>query len=1611
MLATRAIWAISGLLEGTSASAAVCATAVCASLFLYSLSLRIYRRDQQLRPDGIKIISDPANAEFEIVTVHGLGAHPDYTWTCKATCKPPTAGNDRIDLRELLRKNFDKARVLSFAHNSDWLVNAPTKTAQEIGARLLYKLRDNRKQRLPIIFIGHSFGGIIIKEALCISAESENIVHDTAGIVFLGTPHQGSPLSIFGWIVARATALLGSSTGLLFTLRHHSSQLSDLDSRFDAVRARFRDAKIYSIYETKPSYILGWVSLGIIVNRNSAKGPAHKAFPVDTDHSGLNKGPDSESDPFKTIAKTITMVRNRASPLKVGDSQIRAVHEGKLNIERLSGQVLDMNQCYINLSIVVSTKSTNEFGRPDFRASLLERLNIKEPDRDLHVNLSNLFEPREFRVGEGKKLPRRILIRGVPGVGKTTLCKKLVHDFIHKKQWNKYFARLLWIPLRNLQGLESRYKLADLLHDEYFRQHQDPGQILEVLSEECEKSATLFLLDGLDEAWPPQSRHTSGILQQLLNQPNIIVTSRPSVQLPEDFKPFDFELETIGFYPNQVRQYVEHVTTAEKSQQIMGFLDQNPLVRDLVRIPIQLDALCFAWDDKSVEPPQTMTNLYEAIERALLNKDARNLKPTTSNHLPYPTLRFLLKDEADLLEKLAFVGMLNGLVIFDEKFFTKWPQHFIMPLEKTFDKTLENLSFIRASPSAHDGSRHYYFLHLTLQEYFAARYLTRMWIAKEDFQLPYAKKEKVEKISAAKFFSRFKYLEQFNIVWRFMAGLTVSNANYQKRFVQVIQEPPLDLLGSVHHRLLMHCLFELPSSCKLREPLEDRLIAWSTFEYGVCPPAYQLRTQRFIASEIEFPASLLYKLLQKNGDYRKIRILKSMQSRRMVSNDIVQLIVSWFRDSPNQDILNAILSCLETLWKHLLLSGQLVSTENIPSQGHTGDSNTATSVHKGPSKLAEEMMQAIEYRLENDANSSFRKGLVYFLRDKTDIPGVPQAIVARLRDGNHGVQEAAMQSLRNSLHLQYVLNHVAKKLDDPIPRFREIAVASLRDRLELHEIRTKVIDMLGDKSFSVQEAVVESLRDNLDLPEIRAKVEAKLTGKNPDAQLAAVGVLRKHLDQPVVTKAIIANLNNPDMTIQHTTINNLRGQPHLPKAIVEKLLARLVGSGSGIREGILKILKNHLDQPEICQAIAACLADEDDDIHRVTTEALREQPNLPETILKVFVARLEHNSQRPDSNWLESPWRIIANIFRYQNLPGTISQQLVKKLENEDSHIQCVAMRMLQLQSNLPKELVGELAKKRERTEPEIRDVITMTLWNQSDLPDDVLQALITGLKDNDSSFVQFVMDTCMRLQSKEILHVCFYHDRELRLNEVTIKLIQRYLHLPEIRENVVAKLGHENEWVRLFAANILSSQPTQPVLDAMVERLKVQKENPYVRHSVVEALSKQPERYQELEEATVQAVILWTDDLNFSQDAVKILRWQRALSDSALASLSSIFKRVEPSYWYRRSAELLSLLQSLPKLMGAISNADDNLKPLAEFLFEQSVERHLAWYHYNGKFHLVVDRTVIEYEGQHPGRVINEVFPGQPDYGQKPDESRGHSSDNTLSVLNEVVRNRSETQ
>ncbi|KAJ3562731.1 hypothetical protein NPX13_g8454 [Xylaria arbuscula] len=711
-----------------------CAAVLGSLVFFYPPARRVQRRNRETRPSGIQVISDPENAKFIIVAVHGLGAHPEYTWTCGA---PSTSKGPRKKihlLRDLLTKSFPEARVLSFAYNSDWLVDAPVKTAEQIGKRMLdqlTKFQQNQEQRLRIVFIGHSFGGIVIKQALCRLTEAERLIHDTSGILFLGTPHQGSKSSVLGSVLARATGFLGSSPGLLWALQHHSQDLSDLSSRFDEVRKSLQDAKIYSIYETKPTYVLGLLSVGLIVDRDSAKGPADETSDVDTDHSGLNKCSDKSSEAYQAILKAIEGVRHRPTLLQLGDKQIRDSYtRERLNIERLSGASLPMGQCYINLSIIqdnIGNKSGNHFGRPELRTSLLQRFNVEDYNEHIHVELPSLFEPRTN--GNGDQLqPRRVLIRGVPGVGKTTLCKKIVHEFIHEQLWNNHFARLFWIPLRRLQRYERRCKLRDLFYDEYFPQDINPGQVLDELVIECRKpnaGGSLFLLDGLDEIWHDPSTDRQGIIKELLDQPNVIVTSRPSVQLSGDFKPFDLELETVGFYPVQVRQYVQQVTgtntntdtanQGRKSQQILDFLDQHRLVGDLVRIPIQLDALCFAWDDVSNKPQQTMTDLYQAVEASLWSKDSHRLGRGPQEPL-FPADRDgIVKDECMLLEKLAFIGLYNGVVVFDAKFLRTWSHYLAFRGARSIDQTLRSLSFLRSSDvSPNDASRNYYFLYLTI---------------------------------------------------------------------------------------------------------------------------------------------------------------------------------------------------------------------------------------------------------------------------------------------------------------------------------------------------------------------------------------------------------------------------------------------------------------------------------------------------------------------------------------------------------------------------------------------------------------------------------------------------------------------------------------------------------------------------------------------------------------------------------------------------------------------------------------------------------------------------------------------------------------------------------
>ncbi|KAI9896033.1 hypothetical protein N3K66_009102 [Trichothecium roseum] len=781
---------------------------------IYPLASKLQRRDRDSRPDGMNIIHDPPNANFDIIAVHGLGAHPIHTWEGK----PTGDGHPKPHLlRHLLPEDFPTARILSFAYNSDWLVNAPEKTAQQIGQGLLDTLVKIRggSRRLPIVFIGHSFGGIVIKEALCASRQCSTILEDTCGIIFLGTPHQGSSLSMAGILLSQLTGFLGSNAVLLLALRRNESQLSDLEDRF---RPLVKDKRIWSFYETKPTFYSGF-PIGRIVDRESARGYSDHPIGIDTDHSGLNKFNSIEHRGYQEIKAAITKLRVK-SPLERADDYLREKHytEDILKIERLSGDRLPMNQCYINLAIVeqphmdkLAPGRSKEVGSNQQLSpfSLLARQKLEMPAEQAQVRLADAFNLRERSDGTAIR-PRKILIRGRAGVGKTTLCKKMVHDFIRKTIWTSLFDRVLV-----------------LFDDEYFRfskegKDNNSTRFAKEIDIALQHDRTLFILDGWDEVAGIEG-DMSCFLHELLKQSNFIITSRPSAILPQGIE-VDLELETIGFSLAQVDEYIENIHR-KNADELKTYLQSHELVRGLVRIPMQLDAFCHCWDDISQgreEKQDTMTTLYQTIQTSLWRKDiprlakkheGRTIESQTLRTASQKTIEQHVKMELQFLEYLAFSGLAADKIQFDLNDRNEVNDNSRLLL--SLDISLPQLSFLRTSdPLAESTHQLYHFIHLTFQEYFAARYFVRHWIAQEErinIQMEYTtfSRKGVKLVSAKDFFKEHKYDAGYDIMWRFAAGLLDAEGEGKSaRFFEEIEEEPVDLLGPTHQRLVMHCLSE-----------------------------------------------------------------------------------------------------------------------------------------------------------------------------------------------------------------------------------------------------------------------------------------------------------------------------------------------------------------------------------------------------------------------------------------------------------------------------------------------------------------------------------------------------------------------------------------------------------------------------------------------------------------------------------------------------------------------------------------------------------------------------------------------------------------------------------
>lgn len=226
---------------------------------------------------GLTVLACPAQEEdciVDIIFVHGLQGHPKRTWSTQSR-GPGTESlesdgvhsswkdffhrkrkisesqsdnpSDIFWPQDLLPQDCSSARILTFGYDSDvskffdGAVNSNNfyDHANDL-LRALLRERLGAARSRPIIFVAHSLGGIIVKQALVDSqraerrVEEKSIHHYTDAVIFLGTPHRGSQYSSWGQIaerIARA-AFFDTNSRNISSLQVHGTELANLERDF-----------------------------------------------------------------------------------------------------------------------------------------------------------------------------------------------------------------------------------------------------------------------------------------------------------------------------------------------------------------------------------------------------------------------------------------------------------------------------------------------------------------------------------------------------------------------------------------------------------------------------------------------------------------------------------------------------------------------------------------------------------------------------------------------------------------------------------------------------------------------------------------------------------------------------------------------------------------------------------------------------------------------------------------------------------------------------------------------------------------------------------------------------------------------------------------------------------------------------------------------------------------------------------------------------------------------------------------------------------------------------------------------------------------------------------
>ncbi|XP_029977737.1 NACHT, LRR and PYD domains-containing protein 3-like isoform X5 [Sphaeramia orbicularis] len=280
---------------------------------------------------------------------------------------------------------------------------------------------------------------------------------------------------------------------------------------------------------------------------------------------------------------------------------------------------------------------------------------------------------------------RRVLTKGVAGIGKTVLTQKFSLDWAEDKA-NQDIHFIFPFTFRELNELKQEFSLVELVH--YFFNETEEAGICSFKDHQV-----VFILDGLDECRPPLDFNNTQILTDvtesssvdvllmnlmrgnLLPSAHLWITTRPAAanQIPAQW--VDMVTEIRGFTDPQKEEYFrKRFTDEEQANTIIFHIKTSRSVHNMCHIPV------FCWItanvlenvlktmDEGEELPKTLTEMY--IHFLVVQAKLKNVKydgrSDTDPHWTPETRKMI-----ESLGKLAFEQLKKGNLIFYEKDLTE----------------------------------------------------------------------------------------------------------------------------------------------------------------------------------------------------------------------------------------------------------------------------------------------------------------------------------------------------------------------------------------------------------------------------------------------------------------------------------------------------------------------------------------------------------------------------------------------------------------------------------------------------------------------------------------------------------------------------------------------------------------------------------------------------------------------------------------------------------------------------------------------------------------------------------------------------------------------------